>query len=42
MDEQSLEPAREIAVGFYGEIPAALVVIDEDGTTWFMFPCDRS
>jgi hypothetical protein len=31
MNEQSLEPAREIAVGSYGEKPAALVVIDEDG-----------
>jgi hypothetical protein len=32
MSEQSLEPIKEVAVDFYGdEIPAALVVIDEDG-----------
>lgn len=32
MDEQSLEPIREVTIDFYGdEIPAALVVIDEGG-----------
>ena len=32
MNEQSLEPVREVSVDFYGdEIPTALVVIDEDG-----------
>lgn len=32
MDEQALEPIREEIVDFYGdEIPAALVVINEDG-----------
>jgi hypothetical protein len=32
MNEQSLEPIREVTVEFYGdEIPAALVVMDEDG-----------
>ncbi|MCB8980639.1 MAG: hypothetical protein H6657_24785 [Ardenticatenaceae bacterium] len=32
MNEQSLEPVREVTVDFYGdEIPTALVVIDEDG-----------
>ncbi|MBK9055986.1 MAG: phage antirepressor N-terminal domain-containing protein [Chloroflexi bacterium] len=32
MDEQSLEPIREVTIDFYGdEIPAALVVIDEAG-----------
>lgn len=32
MDEQSLEPIREVTIDFYGdEIPAALVVIDEEG-----------
>ena len=32
MNEQSLEPIREVSVDFYGdEIPTALVVIDEDG-----------
>jgi hypothetical protein len=32
MSEQMLEPIREVTLDFYGdEIPAALVVIDEDG-----------
>lgn len=32
MDEQSLEPIKEVTIDFYGdEIPAALVVIDEAG-----------
>lgn len=40
MNEQSLEPVREVTVDFYGdEIPTALVVIDEDGRQVIYVPC---